>query len=132
MSNQLFGRLATRRKSAFAVGYQCPFGPGRPDHVSPSRPWLDETFGDCKGHGFDLEAARLRSFRALSRLILAVVLLYVWTVAFGSQTIKNGLRRLVDRPDRRDLSLFRIGLYMLERCLANDDRIAWRPIPYFT
>ncbi|GIV82450.1 MAG: hypothetical protein KatS3mg051_1804 [Anaerolineae bacterium] len=96
------------------------------------RPWLDETFGDSKGHGFDLEATHLRSFRALSRLILAVVLLYVWTVAFGSQTIKNGLRRLVDRSDRRDLSVFRIGLYMLERCLANGDRIAWRLIPYFT
>jgi hypothetical protein len=56
----------------------------------------------------------------LSRLTLAAVLLYVWLVAFGSQVIKTGLRRLVDRADRRDLSIFRIGCRMIERCLANE------------
>jgi len=56
----------------------------------------------------------------LSRLTLAVALLYVWLVAFGSQVIKTGLRRLVDRADRRDLSIFRIGYRMVERCLTNE------------
>ena len=37
----------------------------------------------------------------------------------ASKIIKNGLRYLVDRADHRDLSLFRIGLYMRERYLAN-------------
>jgi hypothetical protein len=48
-----------------------------------------------------------------------------------TETIKNGKRRLVDRADRRDLSIFRIGLDLLARCLANHDLILIRTTPYF-
>jgi hypothetical protein len=57
----------------------------------------------------------------LHRLTFAVVLLFLELVTSGSKIIKNGLRRLVDRSDRRDLSIFRIGLYMRERHLANSN-----------
>lgn len=95
------------------------------------RMWIEEMFGDFKRHGFDLEASRLRHFLRLSRLTLAVSMLYVMVVTFGSQTIKNGLRNLVDRNDRRDLSIFRIGFDMLERCLALGKMPSIRLIPYF-
>jgi hypothetical protein len=58
-------------------------------------------------------------------------ILYVWLVAFGATTIKRGRRRLVDRPERRDLSIFRIGRDMLERCLRNNLPISIRDVPYF-
>jgi len=96
------------------------------------RMWVDEMFGDFKGHGFELEASRLQHFLRLSRLTLAVALLYVWLVAFGSATIKNGRRKEVDRADRRDLSVFRIGLDMFERCLINGWPISIRDAPHFT
>jgi hypothetical protein len=83
------------------------------------RMWIEEMLGDFKGHGFNLEDSHLRHFPRLSRLTLAVVLLYVWLVAVGSRTIKNGQRPLVDRADRRDYSIFRIGYNMAERWLAN-------------
>ncbi len=73
------------------------------------RMWIEEMFGDLKGHGVDIESTHLRHFLRLSRLTLAVVLLYFWLIAFGAQTIKSGQRRLVDRNDRRDYSIFRIG-----------------------
>jgi hypothetical protein len=82
------------------------------------RMWIEQMFGDFKRHGFDLESTHLRHFRRLSRLTLAVALLYVWLVAYGSYIIKTGQRYLVDRSDRRDLSLFRIGFDMFERRLA--------------
>lgn len=94
------------------------------------RMWIEEMFADFKGHGFDLEASRLGHFLRLSRLTLAVVLLYLWIVTLGSQAIKNGMRRLVDRSDRRDLSIFRIGFDFLERLLANQQPISIRPLPY--
>jgi hypothetical protein len=78
-------------------------------------------FGDLKDNGFDLESTHLRSVFKLHRLTFAVVLLFLELVTSGSKIIKNGLRRLVDRPDRRDLSIFRIGLYMRERHLANSN-----------
>jgi hypothetical protein len=96
------------------------------------RMWTEEMFGDFKAHGFDLEASHLQHFLRLSRLTLAVALLYVWVVAFGSYTIKLGRRYLVDRHDRRDLSIFRIGLDMLEWSFGNALSVSIRSIPYFT
>jgi hypothetical protein len=76
-------------------------------------------FGDMKKHGFDLECSMLHSFLRLSRLTLAVAFLYVWLVSEGGRTIHQGLRHLVDRKDRRDLSIFQIGLRFIERRLVN-------------
>ena len=92
------------------------------------RMWIEEMFGDMKGHGFDLESTHLRNFLRLSRLTLAVVLLYIWLLSFGARTIKQGHRRLVDRNDRRDYSLFRIGWHMADRKLINGKnlRISFR------
>jgi hypothetical protein len=87
------------------------------------RAWTEELFGDLKGHGIDLATTHLDHLLKLSLLTLAVVLLYVWLVARGSQLIKHGQRYLVDRADRRDLSIFQIGLGFIERCLANDRSI---------
>jgi hypothetical protein len=76
-------------------------------------------YGDFKKHGFDLERTMLRHFLRLSRLTLAVAILYVWLVSVGTRTIRSGLRNLVDRTDRRDSSIFQIGLRYIERCLIN-------------
>jgi hypothetical protein len=84
------------------------------------RPWIEEMFGDFKKHGFDLEKTKLCHFQRLSRLTLAVAILYVWLVSIGTQTVRSGKRHLVDRNDRRDLSIFQIGLRFVERCLIND------------
>jgi len=83
------------------------------------RMWIEEMFGDFKKHGFDLESTMLRHFLRLSRLTLAVALLYVWLISVGGRTIRDGLRHLVDRKDRRDLSVFQIGLRFIERRLTN-------------
>ena len=83
------------------------------------RPWIEEMFGDFKKHGFDLEKTKLCHFQRLSRLTLAVAILYVWLVSVGTKTIRSGDRHLVDRNDRRDLCIFQIGLRFIERCLTN-------------
>lgn len=88
-------------------------------HAYEFRMWIEEMFGDLKDNGFDLESTHLRVTMKLHRLTFAVVLLYLELLTTGSKTVKAGLRHLVDRTDRRDLSYFRIGLYMRERHLAN-------------
>jgi hypothetical protein len=87
------------------------------------RMWIEESFGDLKSNGFDLESTHLRHFARLARLTLAVILLYVWLLAFGSQVIKSGRRHLVDRNDRRDYSLIRIGRNMAERLITNGENL---------
>jgi len=83
------------------------------------RMWIEEMFGDMKGHGFDLEATMLHTSSRLSRLTLAVAFLYLWAITIGGRIIHRGQRHLVDRKDRRDLSIFQIGLRFIERCITN-------------
>lgn len=95
------------------------------------RMWVEELFGDLKRHGFDLEQTRLRHILRLSRLTLVAALLYVLLIAFGSYAVKRGWRKFVDRTDRRDLSIFRIGYDMFERCLSAGSPISLQWVPYF-
>ena len=83
------------------------------------RAWIEEMFGDMKKHGFDIESTHLRYFLRLSRLTLAVALLYVWFISEGTRIIHAGFRHLVDRNDRRDLCIFQIGLRFIDRRLIN-------------
>lgn len=84
-------------------------------HAYAQRMWIEEMFGDWKGHGWDLQTTHLRHPDRLSRLTLAICLLYVWLVLYGQRVIKAGWRVWVDRRDRRDLSIFRIGWDVLQR-----------------
>lgn len=94
------------------------------------RMWIEEMFGDMKKHGFDLEASHLRSFVRLSRLTLAVALLYLWLVALGEYVHVHRLWTLIDRQ-RADLSIFRWGWDFLEHCLSLDDPIPVVSLPNF-
>ena len=95
------------------------------------RMWIEEMFGDMKKHGFDLETSHLRHFLRLSRLTLAVCLLYLWLVGLAEHVILNHLTDEIDRTDRRDLSIFRLGWDFLERRLALADPIPSVSIPNF-
>jgi len=79
------------------------------------RMWIEEMFGDLKKHGFDLESTMLRTAEHLSRLTLVVAYVFDWLISAGAKIIHIGLRHLVDRKDRRDLSLFQIGWRFIER-----------------
>lgn len=93
------------------------------------RMWIEAMFADFKRQGFDLESTHLRHFGKLSRLTLAVSMVYVWLVVYGAEVIKRGQRKLVDGKDRRDQSLFRIGGNMLDRCLTQGKRPFIRLVP---
>ena len=95
------------------------------------RMWIEETYGDLKDNGFDLERSALEHFLRLSRLTLAVALLYVWFLAFGADQVLRGLRSEVDRSDRRDLSLFRIAWDSLQRALLFELPFSMSFVPFF-
>jgi len=102
------------------------------------RMWIEELFVHLKGQGFDLESSHLRTFLHLSRLTLAVALLSVWLLAFGTELVQRGLRTQVDRSNRRDLSLFRIAWDYVQQLLAWGDAFAvslrpiFGPLPAFS
>lgn len=94
------------------------------------RMWIEETYGDLKGHGFDLEATHLNSLARLERLLLGVCLAYVWLISLGSWVVKRGLRHFIDRKSRRDKSYFRLGWDWLARCRRLHLPIPLRFQPY--
>lgn len=94
------------------------------------RMWIEEMYGDMKGHGFDLEATHLRDPDRLSRLVLGLCLVYAWLISLGSWAVKNGQWHLVDRKSRRDKSYFRIGWSWLKRRLAQSQSLKLRFAPY--
>jgi hypothetical protein len=85
------------------------------------RMWIEEFFGDLKRHGVDLEMTHLCHIERLARLTFLVALLYLWLITTGVRTIKRGLRPLVDRRERRDLSVFQIGWRIVARWLINPE-----------
>ena len=95
------------------------------------RMWVEEMYGDMKGHGFDLEATHLADAHRLSRLVLAVCITFVWFITLGSWVVKRGFRHLVDHKSRRDKSYFRIGWDWVERCMRLDHPIPLHFKPYF-
>jgi len=109
-----------------ATNLLCPHAAVR---VYRLRMWIEAMFGDFKKHGFDLEMTHLRHFLRLSRLTLLVCLLFVWLVALGEYVLAHHLAGQVDRTDRRDLSIFRLGWDFLEDCLRLLDPIPIVAIP---
>jgi hypothetical protein len=95
------------------------------------RMWVEEMYGDLKGHGFDLEATHLNDVDRISRLVFAACLTFVWLITLGSWVVKRGFRHFVDRKDRRDKSYFRIGWDWIEDCLRLDRplRLHFKPYP---
>jgi hypothetical protein len=54
-------------------------------------------------------------------LTLAVVLLYLGLVTEGTQALIQGRSTAIDRPDRRDLSLFRLGFELIDCTITRSD-----------
>lgn len=94
------------------------------------RMWIEEMYGDMKGHGFDLEATHLEDADRISRLVLGVCITFVWFISLGSWVVKRGLRHFIDRKDRRDKSYFRLGLDWLKRCQRLNEPFKLRFCPY--
>jgi len=95
------------------------------------RMWIEEMYGDMKGHGFDLEATHLADADRISRLVLAVCLVFVWFITLGSWVVKRGWRHLLDHKSRRDKSYFRLGWDWMERCLRLNEPVPIRFSPCF-
>ena len=95
------------------------------------RMWIEELFGDWQDGRFHLNRSRLYAPDRLSRLVLALSLVYVWLVAVASYLIKRGWRSLIDRTGRRDRSYLTLGARWIRRCLRNRTPPQVRLRPYF-
>lgn len=106
-------------------------GPRRIIRLYEKRMWIEEMFGDEKGHGFDLEATHLRDSARLDRLVLGVCIAFVYFITLGSWVVKRGFRHLIDKKSRRDKSYFRLGMDWFKQHMRFKKplRLHFRPYP---
>jgi hypothetical protein len=78
---------------------------------------IETFFSDQKSRGFHLHKSHLADPSRLARLMVAACLAYLWIVYLGLWSFKQELHKIVHRTDRCDLSLFQLGLRVLEYLL---------------
>ena len=92
---------------------------------------IETFFSDQKSRGFHLQRSHLADPTRLTRLLLAACLAYLWIIYLGVLAQRDGWLGIIHRRDRCDLSLFQLGLALLDQ-LLNDGcpiPVAFQPPP---
>ena len=87
---------------------------------------IETFFSDQKSRGFHIHKSHLADPIRVSRLLIAACLAYIWMVGLGLLSLITGDHKLIDRTDRVDKSIFRLGLDMLKYALKKN-----LPLPVF-
>jgi hypothetical protein len=82
---------------------------------------IETFFSDQKSRGFHVHKSHLADPTRLSRLLMAACLAYIWIISLGALCEHDGWISIIHRGDRCDLSLFQLGLRLLDH-LLNEDR----------
>ena len=93
---------------------------------------IETFFSDQKSRGFHIHKSHLADPARLSRLLVAACLAYLWMILQGLQVIADNKTALIDRTDRTDKSVFRLGLDWLRYCLKKNlpfEPLFWFPLP---
>jgi len=86
---------------------------------------IETFFSDQKSRGFHLHKSHIDDPQRMARLMIAACLAYIWIIFLGVIAHRDDWIALIHRTDRCDLSLFQLGLRLLDYFL-NDDL----PIPF--
>jgi hypothetical protein len=81
---------------------------------------IETFFSDQKSRGFNIHKSHLTDPQRLSRLLIASCLAYIWLVYLGSVCRKESWQSIIHRRKRCDLSLFQLGLRLLEHFLNEE------------
>lgn len=78
---------------------------------------IETFFSDQKSRGFHLHKSHLDKPERLATLMIAACLAYIWMVYLGDFAKRTGWNKVIHRTDRCDLSLFQLGLSLLDHFL---------------
>jgi len=74
-------------------------------------------FSDQKSRGFQIHKSHIAEPERLARLLIASCLAYIWIVSLGTICLKEGWIEIVHHRHRCDVSLFQLGLRLLDHFL---------------
>ena len=81
---------------------------------------IETFFSDQKSRGFNIHKSHLADPLRLGRMLIAACLAYLWMVYQGLWVIASNNAGKIDRTDRIDKSLFRLGLDWLKCALKRE------------
>jgi hypothetical protein len=81
---------------------------------------IETFFSDHKSRGFHLHKSHLSDPERIARLMIAACLAYIWIIFLGLIAHRDDWIAIIHRSDRCDLSLFQLGLRLLDYFLSND------------
>ena len=85
---------------------------------------IETFFSDQKSRGFQLDRSHLSDPERVQRLMFAAGLAYLWVLDLGTVAQEDAWLPVIHRSHRCDLSLFQLGLRLLDYLLNYD-----QPIP---
>jgi len=89
-------------------------------HWYRRRMCIETLFSDQKSRGFRLNKSYISTPDRLFRILMAACLAYIWMIYLGVYACRHGYLPLLHRTDRCDLSLFQLGLDLLDHFLNAD------------
>jgi len=78
---------------------------------------IETFFSDQKSRGFHLHQSHLTEPERLARFLIAACLAYLWIIYLGAIAHHDNWVAIIHRTDRCDLSLFQLGLDLLDHFL---------------
>jgi hypothetical protein len=81
---------------------------------------IETLFSDQKSRGFQIHKSHLSDPARLGRMLVAACLAYLWMICQGIWVIATHHTGLIDRTDRVDKSLFRLGLDWIKFALKRN------------
>jgi len=78
---------------------------------------IETFFSDQKSRGFNLHKSHISEPARLARLLIAACLAYIWIIYLGVIAKRDDWVKIIHRTDRCDLSLFQLGLNLLDHFL---------------
>jgi len=84
---------------------------------------IETLFSDQKSRGFHLHKSHLSDPDRLAQLMIAACLAYIWIIYLGNLSIQQGWSKIIHRTKRCDLSLFQLGLRLLDYFLNQEMEI---------
>jgi hypothetical protein len=81
---------------------------------------IETFFSDQKSRGFNIHKSHLADPARLSRMLIAACLAYLWIISQGIAILAAKKTCLIDRTERVDKSLFRLGLDWIKYVLKKN------------
>ena len=89
-----------------------------PHWLYEMRFWIETLFANFKSRGFQLDQTHLTKPEQIDQLLLVVAIATCIVLQVGTEIWLIGEQKSIDRSDRRDLSLFQLGLRGIVRLLV--------------